>query len=211
MTRTLPLSLARMVVIGIGVSLLACGGGGESPGESARSSRVASNTDTPPGSRPPIDYDKIVAEADSLYTYGSEQAPSKATKPDEFDDTEDQGIDPQITFAKATPNGGATTYGTVIGRIVSSAELKKLKIHKDTNYLWREQAGGDVYTVPKDEPSKGKALKLGRAFTDTSPGHSSVTHLVKATKSKRVGSELVQSYAFGVCTDGCNSGHCGLQ
>ena len=207
MTRKSTLAFARMVVIGVGVSLLGCDGSSEPVETTPPELRSASHLGTQPGGAPP-NYADVVSSA-WKYWYGKAQEPSEAKQPEQIDEGEDLPPSLQITFEKASsPFPDRFLYGRIVGRIVSSEDIKKFGIRKGITYLWRLQPGGDYYTVPKDASSKGKRLKLGNAFSDEK--HSG-THLVRATKSRLIETRTVVSFGFGVCTDDCPTGHCGLQ
>ena len=212
MTRNRPGSLACVVAVSVGVSLLGCADAGKGTIDSSGSAQAARDTGALLGTPSGIDWDKVVDSAENHYTYALvAQEPSGASNAAEFDEKEDPGVDPHVTFARATLNAGATPYGKIIGKIVSTGELKKLKIEQGTNYLWHAAGSADIYTVPRKHPSQGKRLKRGGKFSDSNADHDSSTHLVKAQESKLLGTKTVVSYAFGVCTDDCPSGHCGLQ
>jgi hypothetical protein len=212
MTRTSPLSLARVVVIGVAVSFIGCGDGDKRPEDTAGSSRVASDSGAASVTAPPPDYAEIARSGRTQYRYGGAQDPIDATRPDELVNPEDPGVEPTMTFARATLNAGESAYGKVIGRIVSNIDVPRLGIRSGVNYVWQKRIGTDTstwdfYTVPDADPSRGRPLRRGSQFTDA--GHPG-THLVRARK-QTVGPPLAVSFAFGVCTDDCPSGHCGLQ
>ena len=211
MSPTSTFSLACAIALGLTASLAGCSGADDN----ARNAGPRTDSTAAAGGRP-LDYPRIIASAQNDYTYENPpQNPVPATHPDEFDESEDEGTEPKtITFATATLIPNKTPYGRIIGRIVTDVELKKLKILPNTNnYLWRDESDKDprkwdIYTIPESSPSSGKQVKWSRRFTD---GPHTRPHLVKAMKSRMLGEKRVVSFAFGVCTDDCPTGHCGLQ
>jgi hypothetical protein len=96
-------------------------------------------------------------------------------------------------------------------RIFSDTDLPKFGVFRNMSYVWQERPTPDmrtwkVYIV--HESHKHRQLKEGAQFVGGS--HPEI-HLVRATKMRIAGTKRVDTFAFGVCTDDCPSGHCGYQ
>jgi hypothetical protein len=215
MTRKSQHLLGYVLTIGASVLAVGCRKSGEVAVDSAavRSTTHIASTDTTADDRLLNNYKAVVDEAKARYSYGGTGSkPVAADDPNQFLADRYSVANPKtILIWTATPSAGPAPKYDIKGMIDSDVDLPKFGIHQGVSYLWlappNSTGARTLYIVHAKFPWSHKALKESPKFAGGHPG----IHLVRASKTRIEGTKMVPEFAFGVCTDGCTSGHCGYQ
>lgn len=189
--------------------------GGERHDVGARTSAADSASGVLADTQRVINYKAVVDAAQSQYNYETTpRPPVDVTASSQFDGTGYSEVNStKITIATAARKAGASPTYVIKARIESDVDLPKFGVRKGTTYVWQQRPSADpttwsVYLVHAKFPWKHRKLKEGPKFVGGS--HPEI-HLIRATQKRMKGGRFISTFAFGVCTDDCPSGHCGYQ